>query len=334
MKIHIPEKILSQKRRECILPAAYPVGLEMEKAISEFATDTDTQIQVLERVYQRFGGAFLLPVWDRMIEAEAFGTPLQMDAKLPIGAAAPMIAAQQDVEALIIPRPGHKRTTVTLAVTRLIKDRLPEPKPFVLGIMNGPLAVARQMIGEEVWDEILNELPTVMDALLDKIMRFLPDYAHAFSFNQADGVILSEPLDETLTAEQRERFSLRHIQRLVREVQNPDFAFILHNSLADMEQISQLATSGAAGYWLGSHADLAAAANRLPEQALLIGNLPVNLMTEASPQAVHQETLNLLNAMCDFPNFILAPEDDLPPHFPLVNLQALVDALKVYNSGV
>lgn len=334
MKTHIADRILSQSRRECILPAAYPVGLEMEKAISEFATDTDTQIQVLEQVYQRFGGAFLLPVWDRIIEAEAFGTPLQMDAKLPIGAAAPMIASQQDVEALIIPRPGHKRTTVTLAVTRLLKERLPEPQPFVLGIMNGPLAVARQLMGEEAWDEILNERPAVMDALLDKVMRFLPDYAHAFSFNEADGVILSEPLDETLTAEQRERFSLRHIQRLVREVQNPRFAFILHNSLADMEQISQLTSSGAAGYWLGSRVDLAAAAKRLPEQALLFGNLPVNLIAEASPQVLHQETLNLLNAMRNFPNFILAPEDDLPPYTPLANLQALVDALKVFNSAI
>lgn len=334
MKTHIADRILSQTRRECILPAAYPVGLELEKAISELATDTEAQIQVLEQVYQRFGGTFLLPVWDRMIEAEAFGTPLQMDAKLPIGAAAPMIASQQDVEALIIPRPGHKRTTVTLAVTRLLKERLPEPRPFVLGIMNGPLAVARQLIGEDAWDEILNERPAVLDALLDKIMRFLPDYAHAFSFNEADGVILSEPLDETLTAEQRERFSLRHIQRLVHEVQNPRFAFIVHNSLADLEQISQLTSSGAAGYWLGSRVDLAVAAKRLPEQALLIGNLPVNLMTEASPQVLHQETLNLLNAMRDFPNFILAPEDDLPPHTPLANLQALMDALNEYNSGV
>lgn len=333
MKTHIADRILSQKRRECILPAAYPLGFEMNKAISEFATDTDTQIQVLEQVVQRFGGTFVLPVWDRMIEAEAFGSPLKMDANTPLGAAAATVLSQQDVEALIIPRPGHKRTTVTLAVTRLLKERLPEPKPFVVGIMNGPLAVARQLIGEDSWDEIVNEQPLVLDALIDKIMRFLPDYAHAFSFNEADAVILSEPLDETLTAEQRERFSLRHIQRLIREVQNPRFAFILHNSLADMEQISQLTTSGAAGYWLGSRVDLAAAANWLPEQALLIGNLSISRITEASPQVVHQETLNLLNAMRDFPNFILAPEDDLPPHTPLANLQALVDALNEYNSG-
>lgn len=334
MKTHIADRIHSQKRRECILPAAYPLGFEVNKAISEFATDTDTQIQVLEEAAHRFGGAFLLPVWDRMIEAEAFGSPLNMEANTPLGAAAATVVSQRDVDALIIPRPGHKRTTVTLAVPRLLKERLPEPKPFVLGIMNGPLAVARQLIGEDAWDEILNEQPPVLDALLDKIMRFLPDYAHAFSFNEADGVILSEPLDESLTAEQRERFSLRHIQRLVREVQNPRFAFILHNSLADMEQISQLTISGAAGYWLGSRVDLAVAAKRLPEQALLIGNLPVNLMTEASPQVLHQETLNLLNAMRDFPNFILAPEDDLPPHTPLANLQALMDALNEYNSGV
>lgn len=333
MKTHLADTVLSLKQRQVILPAAYPIGLEMDKAISEFATDTDAQLQVLLNVNERFGGTFLLPVWDRMIEAEAFGTPLQVDAKLPIGAAGTMVASLRDVEALIIPRPGHKRTTVTLAVVRLLKERLPEPKPFVLGIMNGPLTVARQLIGEEHWDEILNQQPGVLDALLDKIMRFLPDYAHAFHFNDADGVVLSEPLEESLTAEQRERFSLRHVQRLIQQVQNPRFGFILHNPLADDAQLAQLQMSGAAAYWLGSRVNLAKAARQVGEDGLVIGNLQVDLLTGGSSEEVFRAAQDLLIAMRDCPNFILAPEDDLPPHTPLANLQALMEALNQFNSA-
>lgn len=333
MKTHLADTVLSLKQRQVILPAAYPVGLEMDKAISEFATDTEAQIQVLEKVFERFGGIFLLPVWDRMIEAEAFGTPLQLDERLPVGAAGKMVASQRDVEALIIPRPGHKRTTVTLAVVRLLKQRLPETKPFVMGIMNGPLAVARQLVGEEQWDEILNQQPEVLDALLDKIMRFLPDYAHAFHFNDADGIVLSEPLEESLTAEQRERFSLRHVQRLVQQVQNPHFGFILHNPLADEAQLDQLQMSGAAGFWLGSRVNLAEVAKQVGEDTLVVGNLSVDLLTGSSSDEVFRNTRHLLNAMRDCRNFILAPEDDLPPHTPLENLYALMEAVNQFNSA-
>ncbi len=334
LKTHLHETIQKTKQRLFILPAAYPIGLEMDKAISEFASDTDSQIQVLERVYQRFGGQFLLPVWDRMIEAEAFGTPLLMDAKMPIGAAGQMVGSQRDVESLIIPRPGHKRTTVTLAVPRLLKERLPEPKPFILGIMNGPLAIAKQLIGEEQWGEILNHQPAVLDALLDKIMRFLPDYAHAFRFNEADGVILSEPLEDALTEEQRERFSLRHVQRLIHQLQTPQFAFILHSPLADEQQLDHLKTSGAAGYWLGSGVNLESAARQLTEEVVLIGNLSVDLLTTELADVVFQETQNLLTVMRDYPTFVLAPEDDLPPHAPLANLDALVRAVNQFNASL
>ncbi|GAP11605.1 uroporphyrinogen-III decarboxylase [Bellilinea caldifistulae] len=332
--LHLTETVLKSKQRLFILPAGYPVGLEMDKAISEFATDTNTQIQVLEEVYKRFGGAFLLPIWDRMIEAEAFGTPLQVEAEMPIGASAAMIGSQQDVEAMIIPRPGHKRTTVTLAIPRLLKERLPDPKPFVLGIMNGPLAVARQMIGEERWEEILNQKPEVLDALLDKIMRFLPDYLHAFHFNDADGVVVSEPLEDALTADQRERFSLRHIQRLIREVQNQHFGVILHNPLADEAQLTQLHTSGAAGYWIGSRVSLASAVKQFTEDTMVVGNLAVDWLTGAPADAVYEETQNLLTAMRDVPNIVLAPEDDLPPHTPLANLDALVRAVNQFNASL
>ncbi len=331
MNTYLYETILNLKQRVFILPAAYPVGLEMDKAISEFASDANTQIQVLEQVYKRFGGTFLLPVWDRMIEAEAFGAPLQMDAKLPIGSAGTVVASQRDVEALMIPRPGHKRTTVTLAIPRLLKERLPEPKPLILGIINGPLAVARQLMGEEGWEEILNRQPEVLDALLDKIMRFLPDYAHAFGFNEADGIVLSEPLEDALTAEQRERFSLRHVRRLIQQVQSPRFAIILHNPLADEAQLQLWQTSGAAGYWLGSRVNLVSAVKRFAEDTLVIGNLSVDWLTTASPEAVYEETQNLLTAMRDFPNFVLAPEDDLPPHTPLANLDALIRGVNRFN---
>ncbi|MCX7976075.1 MAG: hypothetical protein N2646_03280, partial [Bellilinea sp.] len=63
MKTHLADTVLSLKQRQVILPAAYPIGLEMDKAISEFATDTEAQVQVLQKVFERFGGAFLLPVW-------------------------------------------------------------------------------------------------------------------------------------------------------------------------------------------------------------------------------------------------------------------------------
>ncbi|MEW6504199.1 MAG: uroporphyrinogen decarboxylase family protein [Chloroflexota bacterium] len=332
--VHLTETVLKSKQRLFILPAGYPVGLEMDKAISEFATDTNTQIQVLEEVYKRFGGAFLLPIWDRMIEAEAFGTPLQVEAEMPIGASAAMIGSQRDVEAMIIPRPGHKRTTVTLAIPRLLKERLPDPKPFVLGIMNGPLAVARQMIGEEHWGEILNQKPEILDALLDKIMRFLPDYLHAFYFNDADGVVISEPLEEALTADQRERFSLRHVKRLIGEVQSEQFGIILHNPLADEAQLTQLQTSDAAGYWFGSRVNLESVVKQFAEDTLVIGNLAVEGLITASVEAVFEETQRLMNAMRDVPNYVLAPEDDLPPHTPLANLDALVRAVNQFNASL
>ena len=70
----------------------------------------------------------------------------------------------------------------------------------------------------------------------------------------------------------------------------------------------------------------------VPSTALAMGNLdPVAMFKDATPQQMEQATLQLMERMKDYPNFVISSGCDTPPHAPLQNIDAFFRAVERGN---
>lgn len=76
------------------------------------------------------------------------------------------------------------------------------------------------------------------------------------------------------------------------------------------------------------------ALKEVPADALAMGNLdPVSVFKMGTPESMHKDTLELLEATKEYPNFVLSSGCDVPPHTALENIDAFYEALKEFNDG-
>jgi uroporphyrinogen decarboxylase len=84
---------------------------------------------------------------------------------------------------------------------------------------------------------------------------------------------------------------------------------------------------GAHGLSLDADIDLAAAAERVPRDCVLMGNIdPVRVMREGTPESVREAVLRLREEMAPHSNFILSTGCDLPQDVPFENIDAFMAA--------
>jgi uroporphyrinogen-III decarboxylase len=74
------------------------------------------------------------------------------------------------------------------------------------------------------------------------------------------------------------------------------------------------------------------AAAQIPADVVLIGNVdPVSTMLFGTPEKVRQDTRALMDAMREFPNFLVSTGCDLPAETPIANIAAMVETVKAYG---
>jgi uroporphyrinogen decarboxylase len=94
-----------------------------------------------------------------------------------------------------------------------------------------------------------------------------------------------------------------------------------------------MGASGAYGLSLDSMVDLKDAAERIPENVFLIGNIdPVKVFLQSNGEEVERETTELLEKMKDVPNFILSSGCDIPLETPHENIAAFFRAGRNFRS--
>ncbi len=95
-----------------------------------------------------------------------------------------------------------------------------------------------------------------------------------------------------------------------------------------------MVATGAAAYHFGNKCDMAEVSRYVPPTSLTMGNLdPVAVFKDASPEEMRRATLELLEKMRSFLNFVLSSGCDTPPHTPLANIDAHFDALAEFNAN-
>jgi uroporphyrinogen decarboxylase len=313
------------------MPIGAYVGLKISGGnVRDAVTDPDAQIAAARALHERFDTPVILTAMDLSVEAELFGCQIRMPAdEVPtvIGRRATQLS---EIDSLPAPAPDDGRTRLYLDVARRLVS-MSDGTP-VLGGMTGPFSLAGRIFGvSEALERTISEPATIL-ALLEKVTRFLTEYALAFRAVGAAGVIIAEPAAGLLSPRSLARYSSDFIRRIVTAAQCENFAVILHNCGAQNVHLEKTLESGSEIYHFGALMNLPQALNRVGGKAILCGNLdPITVFHDGTPETVCRHVNRLIQQVNDAPTFVLSSGCDLTPQTPLENLESFYRAARGEN---
>ena len=332
MKTQLARRILDTPHR-LALPIGVYGGLAITGAtVREAVTDGAVQAEAVLAMHDRFTSDFLLTAMDLSAEAEAFGCTIRLsDDEVPT-VLGRRVTSFSEIEALSIPQPGDFRTAVHMdAASRLARAGTGIP---VLAGMIGPFSLAGRIFGvSEVLEASVAD-PEPLHALLEKVTRFLIDYALAFRGVGAQGVVMAEPAAGLLSPRGMGKFATPYVRQIVEAVQTEGFTVVLHNCAARLVHLQKVLDTGAEICHFSTPMDLPAALDRVSElgradDVILSGNLdPTSVFYQGSVEDVVAQTRGLLAATSGHRNFVIGSGCDLPPGTPPENLRVFFETVR------
>lgn len=324
---------LIQERKVAALPIMTHPGIEIiGKTVRDAVTDGQTHFEAIKALYDRYPSEGACVIMDLTVEAEAFGAEIVFPENEVPSVTGRLLQDEAAIDALQVPGMDKGRIPEYLKANRLAAEAITD-KP-VFGGCIGPYSLAGRLYDMSEIMMLIYINPEAATTLLKKCTAFIANYCSALKEAGADGVIMAEPAAGLLSNEDCQAYSSVFVKEIVEQVQDEHFAVILHNCGNTGHCTQAMVYTGAAGYHFGNKTDMAEALKEVPADALAMGNLdPVGVFKMGTPESVRKETMALLEATKEYPNFVLSSGCDVPPHTALENIEAFYGALKDFNDG-
>lgn len=334
MKINMTQwmqDIIIRKGVEAVPVMTHP-GIEMTgNTVLEAVSDGNVHYNAIKALADRYPTAAATVIMDLTVEAEAFGAEIAFaDNEVP-AVIGHMLDSAEDIDKLEVPSLKEGRVPqflkANLLAARNINDR-----PVLAGCI-GPFSLAGRLYDMSEIMMLIYQDPEAAHKLLNKCTDFILKYCGALKETGVNGVMMAEPAAGLMSDDDCNTFSSVYVRRIVEEVQDDNFAVILHNCGNTGHCTKAMLATGSAAYHFGNKIDMVQAIKELPADVLAMGNLdPVSLFMDATPQEMHRATAELLEATKEYPNFVLSSGCDTPPHTPFNNIDAFFNALAEFNA--
>lgn len=279
------------------------------------------QFQTLSRLYDAFHPDAMFFLMDLSVEASALGLPVRFPLDDTPSVEAHPVKSLADLDHFRkIDILGDGRVIVYLETLRHMRAAFPCP---VGAYVIGPLTLAGLLVGanEIAMQSVLDE--AFFQGVLDFAKGVVLRYAEALKGAGADTIMVLEP---TAVIFGPETFR-RSLAPLYRELVGilDDVEVILHVCGNTHHLIPEMKRCGVAGLSLDSAVSLPEVFTE-GDEILLLGNIsPVSMLLD-TPKEVYEATLRLLEAMKEYPYFILSTGCDLPQDVPFANIEAFFKA--------
>jgi len=313
------------------MPIGVYAGLEITGAsVKDAVTSAQHQTQAVLALHERFHTQVMLTAMDLSAEAESFGSEISMsDDDIPtvIGR---LVTTGEEIENLPIPTAGDKRTSVHLQTAHnLVAQANGLP---VLGGVIGPFSLAGRLFGVSEILELSLTDPDHTARLLQKVTQFLTKYVLAFRDQGVDGIIMAEPAAGLLSPRGLAKFSSAYVKTIVNESQTDDFTILLHNCGAKIAHLPKILEAGAEIFHFGAPMDMSQAITQVNGEVIIAGNLdPTAVFHSGTIADVEAQTSALMSLTSPYKNFIISSGCDIPPHTPVVNLDAFYKVVGEYS---
>lgn len=331
MKAQWIKNILDGRTRVAMPIMTHP-GIEyIGKSVREAVSNGEVHFEAIRAVVERFDVAACTAIMDLTVEAEAFGAKVDFPEEEVPRVTGRLVCDDVSVRALQVPDLNRGRLPEYLKANRMavacFKDR-----PVFAGCI-GPFSLAGRLFGmSEIMVEIYME-PDTIRMLLEKCAELIRRYCRELKRAGVAGIIMAEPAAGLLSDEDCRLYSTFYVRRMVEELQDENFSFILHNCGNSGQCTRAMVESGAAALHFGNAVDLVSALKECPEDVLVMGNIdPVGVFKQGTPEYVYRETRALLSETHSYANFVLSSGCDLPSSVPEENIRRFYRALADYNS--
>lgn len=304
-------------------PALKYVGANIEAAL----TSSSIQSAALLEYHSAARPEVLFPFMDLSVEAEALGLAIRYNESGGPDVTEHPIGAISDLEKLSVPKMrGDGRFAV---FTETIGRLRAQSDASVGGYVAGPFTLAGLLMSaEELAVRTLTE-PETCHAVLDFTTQVAIRYAQAQSEAGAHFVVLLEPTAVLLSPELFEAFVGPYVDRVAMEL---DVPLVLHVCGQTTKLIPSFVKCKVDGLSLDADVDLPQLAPTVPDDIVLIGNIPpVRVMLDLDAAEVYQAVHELLLEIGSRENYVASTGCDLPFEVPLENLLAFTAAVHDFN---
>lgn len=303
--------------------------------VKELIADSDIQARGMKAVADRTpkaGGAVSL--MDLSVEAECFGAPIRVSEDEVPTVTGPVISMDveedermEQAEALEVPAVGVCRTQIYIdAIEKamgLIEDR-----PVFAGVI-GPFSLAGRLL--DVTEALIYcyDEPDMVHVVLEKSTQFIIEYIKAYKAVGANGVVIAEPLAGLLSPALAQEFSGDYCKRIVEAVRDENFAVIYHNcgNTANIT-LDSILSCGANAYHFGNAVDMKEIMDKVPADTICMGNVdPAGEFRGGTAESIRKTTLDVMEACCKHPNFVISSGCDIPPLSSWDNIDAFFAAV-------
>lgn len=169
----------------------------------------------------------------------------------------------------------------------------------------------------------------MVETILEKVTDFLIQYSLAYKAAGANGVVMAEPLAGLLSPNLAAEFSAPYVKKVVDAVQDDNFIVVYHNcGNSTIPMIESIISTGASVFHFGNAIDMAEMMTHIPADCIAMGNVdPAGELRNGTPDSVRKSTLDIMNACCRYPNFVISTGCDVPPMSKWENIDAFFSAV-------
>mgnify|MGYP000234374132 CR=1 FL=1 len=314
---------LLKSKRPPVIPLLGAPGVQLSRTtFRENLSNPEVQFKTLALLLERFQPDGMFPMMDLTVEAEALGLKIDFPENANPSVRQHPIKDREAFDSLKRNlKPLSGRMPLFIEVVKKMKQNF---SVLIGGYVIGPFTLAGELAGVEDFLEMLITDPSLAKEILSFTTDFLTRYAEELFSAGADVVAILDPTSVTLSPKFFNEFSAPYVKEMAERLRKP---LILHICGDTNHLLEAMAETGAVGLSLDSMVDLREAAERVPENIVLIGNLdPVNVFLRATPEIVERRTRELVERMIGVENFILSSGCDIPIEAPLENISAFMRA--------
>ena len=317
--------------KKCMPVLSFPCVSLLGITVRELISDSDLQAKGMKAVADATDSAASVSFMDLSVEAECFGAAVCVsDDEVPT-VKGRLIHDMEEAEALAVPAVGSGRTGLYLDAIRKATTTI-QDRPVLAGMI-GPFSLAARLLDvSEIMMDCYDD-PDMVHLVLEKVTKFLIEYAKAYKDVGANGIVMAEPVAGVLSPTLEEEFSSPYVKQIVDAVQSDDFILIYHNCGNNVPlMLDSILSTGSAAYHFGNAVDMESdILAKLPADIIAMGNVdPAGVLRMGTPETVREATLSLLNRCAGYPNFVLSSGCDMPPMTPWENIHAFFAASEAF----
>lgn len=304
------------------------------KTIRKAQEDHEVHFTAINALVEEFKPDMIFPMMDLALEAIALGMPALIPEDEP--ASIPYQMFTEEVLDKIMKSEIRKDKRVQEYILTLKAMEQNIPSEIIKGAyVIGPFTLAGLIMGADNIALSVFTDPKSLHALLEICTRKIMNFIKLIHETGIKLICILEPSASLLSPEQLSEFSSKYTSRLSSFCSFQNIECVLHICGNTTKLIKAMLESGIKNLSLDSAEtglDLPAIAENLDSDVLLIGNLnPTGNILTGKPSQVASETVELLNKMERFPNFILSTGCDLPKHTPLENIRAFMETARSHK---